>query len=81
MSPQGIPGSSAEFIQELENMVQHEGLTLLEAIHEFIERNEDTGIEIDTIASIINKNPALKDKLQEEAEGLNLIESEGRLPL
>lgn len=73
--------SSAAFAKLIEQIVvDSKGtVTHLEAIQDFIETNDD--IEPETIASLIQRNQKLKSILYENAERLNLVQKESRLPL
>ena len=55
-------------------------ITHLDAIEDFLERNEE--VEPETIASLIQRNQKLKAILYEEAEQLNLVkERNAKLPI
>lgn len=73
--------SSSVFAQEIEAMVlaSRGKITYLDAVTEFLERNEE--VEPETIASLIQRNQRLKALIQEDAEMLNLVEKVCRLPL
>lgn len=73
--------SSAAFAKLIEEIVvDSKGtVTHLEAIQDFIETNDE--IEPETIASLIQRNQKLKAILYENAEQLNLVQKESRLPL
>ena len=51
----------------------------LEAVQEFLETNEE--VEPETLASLIQRNQKLKALLYENAEELNLVVKESRLPV
>lgn len=63
-----------ELVEASNNEISH-----LEAVQEFLERNED--VEPETIASLIQRNQKLKSILYENAEQLNLVEKVSKLPL
>ena len=54
-------------------------ITHLEAVEDFITSNED--IEPETVASLIQRNQKLKAILYENAEQLNLVAKQSRLPI
>jgi ribulose 1,5-bisphosphate synthetase/thiazole synthase len=73
--------SSAEFARAIEEaVVDAKGkITHLDAVQDFLERNEE--VEPETLASLIQRNQKLKAILYENAEGLNLVQKQSRLPL
>lgn len=54
------------------------GVPYIDAILEYAQRNE---IEVEVIGEIVRNSPILKSKVYEEAEVLNLVEREARLPV
>ena len=54
-------------------------LWVQEAVQEFLETNEE--VEPETLASLIQRNQKLKAILYEDAEQLNLVVKERRLPV
>ena len=73
--------SSSEFAKMINETVEESNGTInhLEAVQEFLEQNEE--IEPETIASLIQRNQKLKAILYQDAETLNLVEKESRLPV
>ena len=73
--------SSAQFAKAIQELVDESGgqITHLEAVQEFLETNED--VEPETLASLIQRNQKLKAILYEDAEELNLVVKESRLPV
>ena len=63
-----------ETVAESNGTINH-----LEAVQEFLEQNDE--IEPETIASLIQRNQKLKAILYQDAETLNLVEKESRLPV
>ena len=61
-------------VNESKGQINH-----LEAVQEFLASNEE--IEPETIASLIQRNQKLKALLYENAETLNLVEKQSRLPI
>lgn len=54
------------------------GIGPIEAIIEYSNRN---GLEVELIGEIIKRSSALKYKVQEDAENMNLLEKTNKLPL
>ena len=73
--------SSAQFAKAIQELVDESGgqITHLEAVQEFLETNEE--VEPETLASLIQRNQKLKAILYEDAEELNLVVKESRLPV
>lgn len=73
--------SSAAFAKVIDDMVNESKgqINHLEAVQEFLASNEE--IEPETIASLIQRNQKLKALLYENAETLNLVEKQSRLPI
>ncbi len=74
--------SSATFAKMIqEEVMRSKGrITHLDAIEDFLERNEE--VEPETIASLIQRNQKLKAVLYEEAEVLNLVKGKtAQLPI
>ena len=73
--------SSSEFAKMINETVAESNGTInhLEAVQEFLEQNEE--IEPEIIASLIQRNQKLKAILYQDAETLNLVEKESRLPV
>ena len=66
------------FMQEIDKLVEEEGLEYIEAIIYYCEVND---IEIETAASLIKGSAKMKAKVQLEAENLNYIPKSGKLPI
>ena len=73
--------SSAAFAKLIDDIVKESkgDITHLEAVEDFITSNED--IEPETVASLIQRNQKLKAILYENAEQLNLVAKQSRLPI
>ena len=73
--------SSAQFAKAIQEIVEEANgqITHLEAVQEFLANNED--VEPETLASLIQRNQKLKAILYEDAEQLNLVVKESRLPV
>lgn len=66
-----------KFFAHIEELVQEKELTYLEAVKHYM---DEIGLEIEVAVSLMNMK--LKEKLEEEAQGLNLIKKSGsKLPL
>jgi hypothetical protein len=71
--------SSADFFKEIEKMVKEKNIEYFEAVLLYCEKND---IEVETIASVVKQNSALKSKIQIEAENLKMLKkSSARLPI
>ena len=68
--------SKEEFSQVIERFVREKRCSYMDAIVLYA---EDKGIEIESIALMINKN--IKQKLEVEAQDLNYLPRSARLPI
>ena len=66
----------SEFSTKIAELAQEENLTIMDAIVGYCEQ---TGMEIDVASTLISS--ALKAKLREEAESLNLLKAKSKLPI
>jgi murein endopeptidase len=66
----------SEFSDLINEIAENQGMTRMEAI---IHHCEQTGLEIDVASSLISS--ALKSKIREEAQELNLLKKTGKLPV
>ena len=74
-----FPGSEeTTFYLDIENHMANSNTTIMEAVIEWCERRN---IEIEYVASLIAANPALKAKLQVEAEELNFLKRSKRVQI
>jgi hypothetical protein len=64
------------FMQDVDNLVLHNGLTYIEAIVHWAELK---GLDLDYVAGLAASNLVLKSRLQSEAEDLNFIPRSTRL--
>lgn len=69
--------TSNTIIKEILSIVKEAKIPYIDAA---ILYSENSGIELETIAEIIQKNPKLKSSIQEEAEDLNFLKKTDRLP-
>ena len=65
-------------IEAIENLRSSKNIDYIDAVVLWCETNK---IEIEFIASLIKKDPAMKSKLQVEAENLNILKRGARLPI
>ena len=70
--------TTLEFTREIESLVKSKNMTYMEAVMHF---GEQRGLEIETVGQLVRASATIKSKLSEEAEKLNLIEKEARLPV
>lgn len=54
------------------------GIPYIDAICDYCEKN---GLEVEVAGEIIRRSPVLKAKIYEEAEQMNLVERQVRLPI
>lgn len=66
-----------EFYKSIEEYVKM-GLPHLDAV---VQCSEEYGIEIETAAELIKKNPRIKSAIQIEGEESNLLSKTSRLPV
>jgi hypothetical protein len=70
--------NSYSFAQEIEVLHKSQDIDYIDAVIFWCEKNN---IELELIASLINKDQVLKSKIRVEAENLNIIKKGDRLPL
>ena len=66
----------SEFSEKIVEIAQDTGMTMMDSIIQYC---EDTGLEIDVASTLISS--ALKSKIREEAQELNLLKKTARLPV
>jgi citrate synthase len=66
----------SEFSMKVAEMAEESNLTIMDAIVGYCEK---TGMEIDVASTLVSS--ALKSKLREEAQELNLLKKSARLPI
>jgi len=66
--------SANEFSIYIETLCEQKKIGFMEAIIDYCEQND---IDVESIASLINKS--LRQKIRTEAENLNIIKSTGKL--
>jgi hypothetical protein len=65
-----------EFSMKVAEMAEESNLTIMDAIVGYCEK---TGMEIDVASTLVSS--ALKSKLREEAQELNLLKKSAKLPI
>ena len=66
----------SEFSVMIEDMVKRDKITRVDAIVAYCEQ---TGLELDLASTLIS--PALKSRIREEAQDLNLLKKNSKLPI
>ena len=69
--------NSEKIMSEIADMIK-DGVPYIDAIVEYCDKNS---LEIEVAGEIIRRSPILKAKIYEEAEELNLVERQVRLPV
>ena len=73
-----LSGIREELGYEIEKLVKKYNLSYMDAVLCYCEKNE---LDEEYIGSIVNKNPLLREKIAEEAEDLNFLPKQDRLPV
>lgn len=66
----------SEFSEKILTIAEDNNFTIMDAIIEYC---ETTGLEIDVASTLISS--ALKSKIREEAQALNLLKKTSKLPI
>ena len=66
------------FIEEVEKLRQAKNMDYIDAVVMWCENNK---FEVEYAASLIKKDPVIKEKIQVEAENLNILKRGARLPI
>ena len=66
------------FIEEIEKLCCDKGIEYIDAVIFWCTQNN---LEVETAAFWIKKDPAMKLKIQAEAENLNILKRGARLPI
>jgi hypothetical protein len=69
---------SSSFVEEIEILCRDKNIEYIDAIVFWCEKNN---LEVETAAYWIKKDPAMKSKVQAEAENLNILKRGARLPI
>lgn len=64
------------FSNRIEDLVKDRPMPYMDAI---LKCTEDLGIEVESAAKLLNKN--IREKLEVEAQDLNLVQKSARLPI
>jgi selenophosphate synthetase-related protein len=67
-----------EFLSEIHNLAKNPDSNYIDAIVNYAEQH---GIEIESLAEVIRKNPNLRSRVQDEAEELFMLERTAKLPV
>jgi len=67
-----------EFLSEIHNIAKKPDSNYIDAIVNYAEQH---GIEIESLAEVIRKNPNLRSRVQDEAEELFMLERTAKLPV
>jgi hypothetical protein len=70
--------ASNSFIEDIEKLRASKNMEYIDAVIHWCEANK---IEVEYIANLIKKDPAIKAKIQNEAENLNILKRGARLPI
>ncbi len=66
------------FIEDIENLCRTRNMDYIDAVIHWCDKNK---LEVEYAASLIKKDIAIKEKIQVEAENLNIIKRGARLPI
>jgi len=66
------------FVDEVEKLCREKNIEYIDAVVFWCEKNN---LEIETAAYWIKKDPAMRAKIQAEAENLNILKRGARLPI
>jgi Phage late-transcription coactivator len=66
----------SEFSEKIIEIASETGMTMMDSILHYC---EETGLEVDVASTLISS--ALKSKIREEAQELNLLKKTARLPV
>lgn len=77
LQPVAAFSTPQKLFREIEDLVWEFDITWMEAVIHYAEKK---GVEIEAVAALISKNANLKEKIKEEAEGLNFLPKTTRIP-
>jgi hypothetical protein len=69
---------NSSFIEDIEKIHRTKNMDYIDAVVMWCEKNK---LEVEYAASLIKKDPAIKGKIQVEAENLNILKRGARLPI
>ena len=67
-----------KFTEDVENLCRTRNMEYIDAVIHWCEKNK---VEVEYAAALIKKEPAIKAKIQVEAENLNVLKRGARLPI
>lgn len=70
--------STHTFLQDVEELCRSKNMEYIDAVVHWCEKNK---IEVEYAAALVKKDPAIKAKIQVEAENLNILKRGARLPI
>lgn len=70
--------SLKDFQEEIDKLVKSKGMEYIEAVIHFCEQ---TGLELESAASLIKSSAKMKAVIQNEAENLNYLPKSAKLPI
>lgn len=69
---------NVNFISDVEKLCRTKNMDYIDAVIHWCENNK---FEVEYAASLIKKDPAIREKIQVEAENLNILKRGARLPI
>jgi hypothetical protein len=69
---------NSSFIEEVEKLCRTKNIDYIDAVVMWCENNK---LEVEYAASLIKKDPVIREKIQVEAENLNILKRGARLPI
>lgn len=69
---------NSSFIEDIEKIRRTKNMDYIDAVVMWCEKNK---LEVEYAASLIKKDSAIKEKIQVEAENLNILKRGARLPI
>jgi hypothetical protein len=70
--------ANINFIDDVEKLCRTKNMDYIDAVVLWCENNK---LEVEYAASLIKKDPAIREKIQVEAENLNILKRGARLPI
>lgn len=67
-----------DMIEQIERLHRDYGLSYFDATLAYCEK---VGLDEELVGQVISQNPCLKEKIAEDAEKLNFLEKQDRLPI
>lgn len=69
---------NVNFIDDVEKLCRTKNMDYIDAVVLWCEKNK---LEVEYAASLIKRDPAIREKIQVEAENLNILKRGARLPI